>query len=81
MEGEPKVESYVEVKVVYNAKSYMVKRTSVDEGQQPKWDQLLEFPFKALNNGCFTKAGLQKSECVIHVSLFDKQIFRHQDEG
>jgi len=38
LDGDPKVESYVEVKVVYNEKTYMVKRTSVDEGQQPKWD-------------------------------------------
>tara|TARA_B110000285_G_C14628272_1_gene382239 strand:+ start:346 stop:480 length:135 start_codon:yes stop_codon:yes gene_type:complete len=38
MTGEPKVESFVEVKVVYDSKTYMIKRTTVDEGQQPKWD-------------------------------------------
>ena len=38
MQGTPKVESYVEVKVIYDSKTYMIKRTTVDEGQQPKWD-------------------------------------------
>ena len=55
MNSTPKVESFVEVKVVYDSKTYMIKRTSVDEGQQPKWDQILSFPFTALNGGCFTK--------------------------
>jgi hypothetical protein len=32
MSGTPKVESYVEVKVVYDNKPTIIKRTTIDEG-------------------------------------------------
>jgi hypothetical protein len=35
------VETYVEVKVAYHEKYAIVKRTNVDEGSMPKWNEVL----------------------------------------
>ena len=42
---------------------------------------MLSFPFKAPKGQFFNKKNLAQSNCQIQVSLFDKQIFRHQEEG
>lgn len=56
---------------------YIIKRTTVDEGQLPKWDQILQFIYKEQKGMKFTKKSLEKSQVKIIVSLFDKQIYRH----
>jgi hypothetical protein len=56
---------------------YIIKRTTVDEGQLPKWDQILQFVYKEQKGMKFTKKSLEKSQVKIIVSLFDKQIYRH----
>lgn len=69
------------MKVLYDGDKYMVKRTKVDEGTDPKWDEILSFPFQTKNKTLFNKKDLNTSNCQINVSLFDKQIYKHQDEG
>ena len=56
---------------------YIIKRTTVDEGQLPKWDQILQFIYKEQKGMKFTKKSLEKSQVKIIVSLFDKQIYCH----
>jgi hypothetical protein len=56
---------------------YIIKRTTVDEGQLPKWDQILQFVYKEQKGMKFTKKSLEKSQVKIIVSLFAKQIYRH----
>ena len=74
---QSKVEPYVEIKMVFEDKKYIIKRTTVDEGQLPKWDQILNFVYKERKGMKFTKEALEKSQIKIIVSLFDKQIYRH----
>jgi hypothetical protein len=37
----PMVETFVEVKIIYHEKFSIVKRTNVDEGTMPKWNEVL----------------------------------------
>lgn len=66
------VETYVEVKVAYHEKFAIVKRTNVDEGSTPKWNEVLQFPLEANDNTKFRKEELQSSDTQIIISLFDK---------
>lgn len=71
----PMVETFVEVKIIYHEKLQIVKRTNVDEGTMPKWNEVLQFPLEAENKTNFTKNELLSSETIIQISLFDKQIY------
>lgn len=69
------VETFVEVKVIYHEKFAIVKRTNVDEGSLPKWNEVLTFPLEADNKTNFTKEELLSSETLIIITLFDKQMY------
>lgn len=41
------VETYVEVRVIYHERLSISKRTNVDEGSMPKWNEVLQFPLES----------------------------------
>ena len=43
------METFVEVRVKYHEKLSIVKRTNVDEGTMPKWNEVLTFPLESEN--------------------------------
>ena len=53
----------------------MTKRTNVDEGGSPKWNEVLIFPLEADNKTNFTREELINSQTMIIISLFDKQMY------
>ena len=61
LENTAQVETYVEVKVIYHEKLSISKRTNVDEGSMPKWNEVLQFPLEAINMQGFTKEELYNS--------------------
>lgn len=56
----------------------MTKRTNVDEGASPKWNEVLIFPLEADNKTNFTKEELINSTTMIIISLFDKETYKYQ---
>jgi len=75
------VETFVEVKVQYHEKFAMTKRTNVDEGGSPKWNEVLVFPLEADNKTNFTREELINSQTMIIISLFDKQMYVNMQDG
>lgn len=75
------VETYVEVRVAYHEKFAIIKRTNVDEGSTPKWNEVLQFPLEANDNTKFKKEELQSSDTQIIISLFDKQMYLSMQDG
>jgi hypothetical protein len=64
----------VEVRVVYNDELEYVRTTMCSEGDFPEWNEILEFPLKALNQKRFTRQELLNSKTMIYVTLFDAEI-------
>lgn len=75
------METYVEVKVIYHDRFSIIKRTNVDEGFLPNWNEVLDFPLEADNNKGFTKEELLNAETQILISLFDKQMYKTMQDG
>jgi len=59
----------------------MTKRTNVDEGGSPKWNEVLTFPLEADNKTNFTREELINSQTMIIISLFDKQMYMNMQDG
>jgi hypothetical protein len=68
-----RVETLVEVRLVYNEDYSEVKQTYVAEGDFPEWNEVLNFPLKALNGKRFTKQELVANKSMIYVTLFDRE--------
>jgi hypothetical protein len=66
-----RVETFVEVRIVYNDYYTEVKVTNIAEGDFPEWNDVLTFPLKAENEKRFTKEELVNSKTIIYFSLFD----------
>lgn len=64
----------VEIRVVYNDEYEIVRTTLRAEGDFPEWNEILEFPLKALNQKRFTRHELMKTKTMIYVTLFDAEI-------
>jgi len=64
----------VEVRIVYNEEWSEVKLTNIAEGDFPEWNEILEFPLKALNKRRFTKQELINTKAIIFITLFDREI-------
>lgn len=62
--NKPSVETYVEVSLHYHDKCTVIKRTNIDEGSAPKWNEVLSFDINS-DKGGFTKDELQSTETVI----------------
>jgi hypothetical protein len=50
-----------------------VKKTCVSEGQNPEWNELLDFTLKS-RGVAFTKHELAQSKMMLHFTLFDQEI-------
>lgn len=66
-----RVETFVEVRVVYNDLYTEVKHTNIAEGDYPEWNEILNFSLMAENSKKFTKDELLNSKTMIYLSLFD----------
>lgn len=64
----------IEVRIVYNEEYSEVKLTNFAEGDFPEWNEILEFPLKALNKRRFTKSELVQTKSMIYITLFDREI-------
>jgi hypothetical protein len=64
----------IEVRIVYNEEYSEVKLTNFAEGDFPEWNEILEFPLKALNKRRFTKSELVHTKSMIYITLFDREI-------
>ena len=74
MINTPMVETYVEVALIYNDSQTAIKRTNVDEGSTPKWNEVLDFDWISKDRiRGFTKEELITSESMIRISLFDRR--------
>jgi len=69
-----RVEPLVEVRIVYNEDYSEVKLTNIAEGDFPEWNEILEFPLKALNKKRFTKQELINTKSMIYITLFDREL-------
>ncbi len=61
----------IEVRIVYNEEYSEVKITNVAEGDYPEWNEILEFPFAALNKRRFTRTELINTKSMIYITLYD----------
>ena len=66
-----RVETFVEVRIVYNEFYTEVKTTNIAEGDFPEWNEILNFKLIAENGKKFTKEELINSNTMIYISLFD----------
>jgi hypothetical protein len=66
-----RVETFVEVRIVYNELYTEVQHTNIAEGDFPEWNEVLNFNLIAENAKKFTKDELLNSKTVIYISLFD----------
>jgi hypothetical protein len=66
------VETFLEIKLVDPETGFeKIQRTSVSEGQNPEWNELLEFALTAKNKVNFTKEELEQSKMMVFFTLFD----------
>ena len=75
-----RVETFVEVRIVYNEYYTEVKTTNVAEGDFPEWNEVLNFPLIAENGKKFTKDELVNSKTMIYISLFDQEITPYTED-
>jgi hypothetical protein len=68
-----RVEPVIEVRIVYNEAYSEVKITNVAEGDFPEWNEILEFPFSALNKRRFTRLELVNTKSMIYITLYDRE--------
>ena len=64
----------VEVRVVYNDEYEVVRKTMCADGDFPEWNEILEFPLKALNDKRFTRQELLNTKTMIYITLFDEEM-------
>lgn len=74
------METFVEVRIQYYSKWAVVKRTRLDEGKMPRWNEVLEFNLEAENMQNFTKEELVSSQTEIIFTLFDKQEYEQSKD-
>jgi hypothetical protein len=76
-----RVETFVEVRIVYNEFFTEVKTTNIAEGDFPEWNEVLNFNLIAENGKKFTKEELFNSKTMLYISLFDREItpFKEDD--
>ena len=75
-----RVETFVEVRIVYNEFFTEVKTTNIAEGDFPEWNELLNFNLIAENGKKFTKDELVNSKTMIYISLFDREITPYKED-
>jgi hypothetical protein len=68
-----RVETLVQVRIVYNEFESEVKITNVAEGDFPEWNDILFFAFSA-HGRSFTKKELLSTKTMIYITLLDREI-------
>jgi len=68
-----RVESLVEVRIVYNEEYSEIQVTNIAEGDFPEWNEILAFPLVALNGKRFTKQELVNTRSMVYITLFDRE--------
>lgn len=75
------MQSYVEIKIVFADGRTIIDRTWCDDGKDPNWNEIKDFTFLPINSATFTKQQLMDDNTIIYISLFDKQDYKHIQEG
>jgi hypothetical protein len=75
-----RVETFVEVRVVYNEFYTEVKTTNIAEGDYPEWNEVLNFSLESENKKKFTREELVNSNAMLYVSLFDREITPYKED-
>lgn len=75
-----RVETFVEVRIVYNELYTEVKHTNIAEGDFPEWNEVLNFNLIAENARRFTKEELVNTKAIIYLSLFDQEITPYKED-
>ena len=69
------VETFLEIRVHDpETGKEQVQKTSVSEGQNPEWNEMLDFVLNAKNNIAFTKNELEQSKVIVYFTLFDQEV-------
>ena len=66
-----RVETFVEIRIVYHEGFSQTLQTNIAEGDFPEWNEVLAFPLVAENMKKFTKEELLNSKAMLYISLFD----------
>lgn len=66
-----RVETFVEIRVVYHEGFTHKLQTNIAEGESPEWNEVLSFNLVAENGKRFTKEELINSKTMLYISLFD----------
>ena len=66
-----RVETFVEVRIVYHDMYTEVQYTNIAEGDFPEWNEVLNFNLISENRKRFSKEELLNSKTMIYISLFD----------
>jgi hypothetical protein len=75
-----RVETLVEVRLVYHEGYTFTQHTNIAEGDFPEWNELLAFPLIAENGKRFTKEELINSKAMFYISLFDREITPYKED-
>jgi len=75
-----RVETFVEIRVVYNDFFSEVKTTNIAEGDFPEWNEVLDFSLQSENGKKFTKEELINSQTLLYISLFDREITPYKED-
>lgn len=75
-----RVETFVEVRIVYNELYTEVKTTNIAEGDFPEWNEVLNFSLISENKKKFTKEELINSKSILYVSIFDREITPYKED-
>ena len=75
-----RVETFVEVRIVYHDYYTEVKTTNIAEGDFPEWNEVLSFSLESLNKKKFTKEELVNSKTMLYISLFDREITPYRED-
>ena len=74
-----RVETFIEVRIVYHNGYTQVQYTNIAEGDYPEWNEVLSFPLEPLNGKHFTQSELEQSKTMIYISIFDQEISHDED--
>jgi hypothetical protein len=74
-----RVDSYIQVRIVYGNDKSEVSRTYAMEGNSPEWNEIINFAYESTNRR-FSVEELVNNECMIYFSLFDEVKVKEYDD-
>ncbi len=75
-----RVETFVEIRIVYHEGYTHTLHTNIADGDFPEWNEVLSFPLQAENGKRFTKEELINSKTMLYISLFDQEITPYKED-